>query len=1055
MPGSLRATIGDVDATVQGRPGHITRYEHAILQQLADLAARDYERLPSKIAARTPIQKYVSDEVMKMLGTLSHNVEGKAQDQRRQAAEQRQIYEIIKQNERLGAQQEAPAPQVAAEFEPILDVLNDPRVSRFNGLNLKQQIVRQYNLNHPSAPIDINHQLIAGRSGLTLKQLYAKEFNAALKARRPNIDPEVAVMNLNQARKAATQYKYAALDAPAPQVAADRNEQQRQRDLQVQRLAESRIPTSGPLKGAPSPDILGGLNQAQRRAEILRLEGLLGTPPSDVMQLNMAQRRALIMRYGKQYQEKYLAEHPEIIEEAERSVPAFPDDLREMSSFKSDFDHNIMKTARNYNEARAFANQALRERDRFLGLPVQGGGFNHPELNATKTTNESRSLGNQALRYNDYLKTLSPEQIQRIGEYEQEKIRIKQEQEPIVRHPMDVGINEEEKFSDIEPGFETLRHESFDPMVDEALRDNFSLGQQEIKASFSSRNKHLRDMILAKTLDVGESPLRDAHEIGSFLSDKYRGMSSSVLDEMTENYLSNILPKANLGYMGGSWNSPQRRTHNEKVLSNLHKDVSRNLINLEAKTAEKGLEEAGQQRTRQLYAAKGAAEMLNQQQQEAYRGAETLANLEKTKIGSDLAKIEAARTLGAEEQSFEGSRLEEMQREALRQQEYPLEMIERQLGASRGIPTASYATHQQISQQPNYSAIGAGGIGNMAAAMMYPQQLQQRKSGGLIQKYAPGGFVLPKVENDPQTQLIEQEAQSLMNEPYNPQQALLHGIAKAGDKIAERYTGMPGIAGDMADTHLAHQEAHAVKRARGLNLIQQVQASRVKQQNFLAELEYKNKHHSETLGETSRHNKAMESLQESRGGSGSNGPGGGSITDRKAAREAVAALRRSKSMKRELSTLSELSSKIKTGPVRGLLNSGYLKGEDANKMEVGANKLILDMHQGMKNIPRSEEFMKRIESTKPNVNNYPEANKMALKMMAEGVDDIEQNSIDTLLAAGYTMEDIQNIRQDHEESPETEISDGMVSVISPEGIPGKLPAHNLEKALARGYKRAA
>lgn len=942
MPGSLRATIGDVDATVQGRPGHITRYEHAILQQLADLAARDYQRLPSKIAARTPIQQYVSDEVMKMLGTLSHNVEGKAQDQRRQAAEQRQIYEIIKQNERLGAQQRK-APKGPSAFEPIVDVLEDPRVSRFNGLGLKQAVVRQYNLNHPDAPIDVNHPFIVNKQGLGLRQAFAREYNAA-----------------------------------------------RSNRLDVGINEEEELPNIEP--------------------EDPRSKGPL----------------------------------------------AFPDDLREMSSFNSGLDHELMRTARNTNEARAFANRALKERDRFLGLPAQGGGVDHPELRVTKKINEARSLGNRVLKYNDYLKTLSPEQIQRIGEHEQEKIRIKQEQEPIVRHPMDVGINEEEKFPDIEPDFETLRHESFDPMVDEALRDNFSLGQQEIKASFSSRNKHLRDMILAKTLDVGESPLRDAHEIGSFLSDKYRGMSSSVLDEMTENYLSNILPKANLGYMGGSWNSPQRRTHNEKVLSNLHKDVSRNLINLEAKTAEKGLEEAGQQRTRQLYAAKSAAEMLNQQQQEASRGAETLANLEKTKIGSDLAKIEAARTLGAEEQNFEGSRLEEMQREALRQQEYPLEMIERQLGASRGVPTASYATHQQISQQPNYAAIGAGGIGNMATAMMYPQQLQQRKSGGLIQKYALGGFVLPKVENDPQTQLIEQEAQSLMNEPYNPQQALLHGIAKAGDKIAERYTGMPGIAGDMADTHLAHQEAHAVKRARGLNLIQQVQASRVKQQNFLAELEYKNKHHSETLGETSRHNKAMESLQESRGGSGSNGPGGGSITDRKAAREAVAALRRSKSMKRELSTLSELSSKIKTGPVRGLLNSGYLKGEDANKMEVGANKLILDMHQGMKNIPRSEEFMKRIESTKPNVNNYPEANKMALKMMAEGVDDIEQNSIDTLLSAGYTMEDIQHIlRQDHEESSETEVSDGMINVISPEGIPGKLPAHNLEKAIARGYKRAA
>ena len=940
MPGSLRATIGDVDATVQGRPGHITRYEHAILQQLADLAARDYQRLPSKIAARTPIQQYVSDEVMKMLGTLSHNVEEKAQDQRRQkaqdqrrqAAEQRQIYEIINQNERLGAQQrEAPAPQVAADR-------NEEQIQRIG-------------------ETDPNRPLTLAEIRAELQRYYDKEFNAAQqKEAEKNIRRE--------------------------------EQQQRRADASAARVAlrkRYRINPNRPLTPAEIhaelkryPDIYDGGNIARNelrdrisRGKTTRLvteeEKLVLSPPNspDVSPPSSPLRRRVTLA-----EQEPIVRHPMDvgINEAERLVPAM--DASPPSS-------------------------PLRRRV-----------------------------------------TLA-------------------EQEPIVRHPMDVGINEEERFPNIEPGFETLRHESFDPMVDEALRDNFSLGQQEIKASFSSRNKHLRDMILAKTLDVGKSPLRDAHEIGSFLSDKYRGMSSSVLDEMTENYLSNILPKANLGYMGGSWNSPQRRTHNEKVLSNLHKDVSRNLINLEAKTAEKGLEEAGQQRTRQLYAAKGAAEMLNQQQQEASRGAETLANLEKTKIGSDLAKIEAARTLGAEEQNFEGSRLEEMQREALRQQEYPLEMIERQLGASRGIPTASYATHQQISQQPNYAAIGAGGIGNMAAAMMYPQQLQQRKSGGLIQKYAPGGFVLPKVENDPQTQLIEQEAQSLMNEPYNPQQALLHGIAKAGDKIAERYTGMPGIAGDMADTHLAHQEAHAVKRARGLNLIQQVQASRVKQQNFLAELEYKNKHHSETLGETSRHNKAMESLQESRGGSGSNGPGGGSITDRKAAREAVAALRRSKSMKRELSILSELSSKIKTGPVRGLLNSGYLKGEDANKMEVGANKLILDMHQGMKNIPRSEEFMKRIESTKPNVNNYPEANKMALKMMAEGVDDIEQNSIDTLLAAGYTMEDIQNIRQDHEESPETEVSDGMINVISPEGIPGKLPAHNLEKALARGYKRAA
>jgi len=312
--------------------------------------------------------------------------------------------------------------------------------------------------------------------------------------------------------------------------------------------------------------------------------------------------------------------------------------------------------------------------------------------------------------------------------------------------------------------------------------------------------------------------------------------------------------------MQGSWNSPLRRSHNDRVLSNLHKDIVRTRMGMEAKTAEKGLEEAGQQQARQLYSAKGAADMLNQQQREASIAAETLGGLEKTKVGADLAKIEAARLIGGEEQALEGSRLQEIQNEALRQQENDMYMLEKQLGVTRGIPTSSFATQQQVMQQPNYAAIGAGGIGNIASSMMFGQQQQPqtRKSGGLINKYAPGGVVLPSVENDPQAQLIEQEAQSLLNQQYDPQQALLHSIAKAGDKIQERYTGMPGIAGDMADTHLAHKEAQEVKRARGLNLMQQIHASRIKQQEFLAEMDYKNR----TLGETSRHHRTLEGLKE-------------------------------------------------------------------------------------------------------------------------------------------------------------------------------------------------
>lgn len=615
---SLRASLGDVESQIHGRPGYITRYEKAILEQLSDVAVRDYQKLPSKVAARVPLQQFVAEEVKKMLGTLSHNVTPQAQE---------------------------------------------------NLINIKRQQDQE-----------------------EAKKRYESEIKA--------------------------------------------------RNDAVLQYIKSKVPKIGPAYAA-SIRLKGQNHLGKLRVEATNIKKALGYPVTGIMDeeftnIGPSLIRARALDLPRRYESDYVRNHPELREEAERSIPPVP--------------------------------------------------------------------------------------------------------------PL-------ESFTNLDS-----RGETFDPMVRQALKDNFSLGQEEIKAGFDQDTKLTRDMILGKALRVGESPLGEAREISDYLSDRNRYKGQAIYEEMSENYLSNILPKANLGFMQGAWNSPLRRSHNDRVLSNLHKDIVRTRMGMEAKTAEKGLEEAGQQQARQLYSAKGAADMLNQQQREASIAAETLGGLEKTKVGADLAKIEAARLIGGEEQALEGSRLQEIQNEALRQQENDMYMLEKQLGVTRGIPTSSFATQQQVMQQPNYAAIGAGGIGNIASSMMFGQQQQPqtRKSGGLINKYAPGGVVLPSVENDPQAQLIEQEAQSLLNQQYDPQQALLHSIAKAGDKIQERYTGMPGIAGDMADTHLAHKEAQEVKRARGLNLMQQIHASRIKQQEFLAEMDYKNR----TLGEMSRHHRTLEGIKE-------------------------------------------------------------------------------------------------------------------------------------------------------------------------------------------------
>lgn len=614
---SLRASLGDVESQIHGRPGYITRYEKAILEQLSDVAVRDYQKLPSKVAARVPLQQFVAEEVKKMLGTLSHNVTPQAQE---------------------------------------------------NLINIKRQQDQE-----------------------EAKKRYESEIKA--------------------------------------------------RNDAVLQYIKSKVPKIGPAHAA-AIRLKGQNHLGKLRVEATDIKKALGFPVTGIMDeeftnIGPSLIRARALDLPRRYEREYVHNHPELREEAERSIPPVP--------------------------------------------------------------------------------------------------------------PL-------ESFTNLDS-----RGETFDPMVRQALKDNFSLGQEEIKAGFDQDTKLTRDMILGKALRVGESPLGEAREISDYLSDRNRYKGQAIYEEMSENYLSNILPKANLGFMQGAWNSPLRRSHNDRVLSNLHKDIVRTRMGMEAKAAEKGLEEAGQQQTRQLYSAKGAADMLNQQQREASIAAETLGGLEKTKVGADLAKIEAARLIGGEEQALEGSRLQETQNEALRQQENDMYMLEKQMAISRGIPASSFATQQQIMQQPNYAAIGAGGIGSIASSMMFGQQPPQtRKSGGLINKYAPGGIVLPNVENDPQAQLIEQEAQSLLNQQYDPQQALLHSIAKAGDKIQERYTGMPGIAGDMADTHLAHKEAQEVKRARGLNLMQQIHASRIKQQEFLAEMDYKNR----TLGEMSRHHRTLEGIKE-------------------------------------------------------------------------------------------------------------------------------------------------------------------------------------------------
>lgn len=647
----------------------------------------------------------------------------------------------------------------------------------------------------------------------------------------------------------------------------------------------------------------------------------------------------------------------------------------------------IAADEQNINLLRKAAQQFHSTSQYIAGTPVS------PQLTANAKEIEERL---------NYLTDSLEKKRQHLQDYESASSAFSQEIPEIMDFPRESLGPDFSTFSADEP--------MSDPMVQQAVKDDYDISKDAIRDVLQGHSSR-RNAFLNKLEAGGENTLPAASQISDYLSERNQKAASAILNELTENYLTKILPKANLGFMSGAWNSPQRGTHQQSLLRDLGKDAFNTLMKMEADNTKAGLAEAGEQQKRGLFSGQLGSEALNKGIETQVGAAQGLANVEKAQAAEEFGGLEVLSRIGQEKQQAEENRLLEAQKEFQKQQNRPVENILQAYNAAQNIPNQTMTDIFTQQQQPNYSAIGGYGAGNIATAMMMPAMgYQGRKAGGLVQKFADGGIALPGVSDDQYPQMLEEEAQQMAATKVQEVNPMASALAKMTDAMAQRYTGMTPIAGSLVDSYEQRAKSQEVNKIRGLNLMQQIHASRIKQQEFLAEMDYKNRklksdesQHYATLGETSRHHRAMEEENVKKSKLGS-------ISDRKAEREAIANLRRAKSMKGELSDLEDLLGKTHTGPILGTVKSlPYVKTKRADEIEVTANKLILDMHQGMKNIPRSEEFMKRIESTKPGMKHHAKANKKAIDLMREGASDIEQNSIDTLLALGYSPEKIAEI----------------------------------------------
>lgn len=400
----------------------------------------------------------------------------------------------------------------------------------------------------------------------------------------------------------------------------------------------------------------------------------------------------------------------------------------------------------------------------------------------------------------------------------------------------------------------------------EADEDTFDLARKEISKSLDKRQVHK----ILQDVDTVNDPFD--HADNKYIMDefdkKYKAMSDAIQEETAENYRRNIAPHLNYQYMqGGKWNSAARGSHQDRVITELNKDMTRKLASMRAQGFEKALGEIHQHKQRRLDSAHLAGQFMFKEKEHANVAAKNLAENDKASLLDKVARIDVARQAGNEQQIHEQAKKAETRLEALQRKEFPLEMLEREVAMANAMPAPAHLQAQRLMEdtRPNYAQLGASGIGSVAMANL----LQPRhKKGGMV-GYAPGGFVLPNIPKSPEDLHHEQFAHEMQNKNSLGDPAM-YAIAQMGASMAKNYGRNPINAYGQAmqeglGTLASHRGAHQQQRERGIALMQKIQQSRLKQQSVIADFEHQNKvfdaaqsHRGAALAETRRHHGAME-----------------------------------------------------------------------------------------------------------------------------------------------------------------------------------------------------
>lgn len=476
----------------------------------------------------------------------------------------------------------------------------------------------------------------------------------------------------------------------------------------------------------------------------------------------------------------------------------------------------------------------------------------------------------------------------------------------------------------------------------------------------------------------------------------------SLKAQAEKEFLEDVMPRINNSFIQkGSFDSTARNQAIQKALQEQAKRLEHYRVEMRREGMRIGSDLHKDSRHRHLEAGKGlthTAQVANDINNRTSEGLRLHGHSRQTLAHENVNQLER---MGTAEQQQRQNEINKLEGEHYAREQHPMTMLQHERSFVQETPPPMGTAHFQVRDVPTaanpYNA-GMGALGLMSG--ISPQQRQGGgfASGGHVRsRFAEGGAVegFQKYQN-----MAEQQNLALNNElqSHRTQNPLQNWMQHVGVEALSNMRKDPlenlGRGTKNSFEHMESQEKEGVKRrTQAANLMNMMNESRFKQHKMLKDIGFNER----TANREDRKLARQERLDQE-------GEKEMNASDNRRYDDAIRSIDKADAFGDKLNKLEKLAKKLETGPRIGYIHEGMTAGEDANEFQALANTLIIEAHQDMKNIPRSEEFMKRIESIKPSVRNYRKVNLQQIKDLRELVADIKAAKKETLSTMGKTYE---------------------------------------------------